>query len=209
MRFIAVGCAVTCTLLTCLMAFGQGQGVINEMPKCDPATTTIALLPVIDLSGEKDDQRRNQISGVTREATDQLRQRGFKLSDPTAVQQAITDLKLDFNDEEYHRRENFLKVGAAVKADYVLFSVITQSYAKERKTTFSNQVEGLGKTKTWLLKVEDGQPVLSAYVWEGKSSGTKDIGQKGNRSRMADACTNSMRDVINRVFKEYNRDKKK
>jgi hypothetical protein len=200
---------VGCILILSLAAFGQGQGVINEMPQTEPSATTIAVLPVIDLTGEKDDQKRDQINGVTREATDQLRQRGFQLSDSEAVKKAIAELKFDFNDEEFHRRDNILKVGEAVKADYVFFIVIVQSYAKDRRTAFANHVEGLGKTKSWLLSTSDGKPVLSAYVWEGKSSGVRDIGQKGNRSRMADGCTNSIRDVINLVFREYKRDKKK
>lgn len=201
---------VICSVFaTTLIAFAQqSQGIQNEMRKFDPPMTKVAILPVIDMTGEKEDQKRDQANAVFKEMNDQFSQRGFQIVDPTEVTKAIEEQKLDFNDEEFHRRDSILKVGEAVQADLVIFSVVTQAYAKEKVNLFNNEREGLAKTKTWFLDVKEAKPILSAYVWEGKSTGSLGVGQKGNRGRMGAACGNSIRDVLNKTLKDYKREKK-
>ena len=137
-------------------------------------------------------------------------ERGFRdYRRSAAVQKAIADRKLDFTDEEQQRRDNVLQIGKDVQADLAILVVVTQSYAKTRETTLSRHREGLSKTKTWMMDVNAGTPIFSAYVWEGKSSGVDGVGRKGNRSRMGAAAGNSIRDVLNETLGDFPRDKKK
>jgi hypothetical protein len=184
------------------------QGKAAELRQMDASATRVALLPVVDMTGEKEDQRRDQANAVKMEMTSQFTERGFQLVDEAAVAKAITDLKIDLSDEEDQRREPIFKIGKAVDADLVVFVVVTQAYAKTKQNLFSEQREGLAKTKTWLLDVKEEKPVLSGYVWEGKSTGNAGLFTKGNRGRMGAACANSIRDVLNDALKAYPRKKK-
>nr|CAA9241682.1 hypothetical protein AVDCRST_MAG63-1447 [uncultured Armatimonadetes bacterium] len=189
--------------------FAQTQGKVGELRSLVPAQTKVALLPVIDATGEKDDQRRDQANAVRMEMRDQFAERGFDVIDEEAVAKAIAEAKIDLSDEEYQRREPLYKVGKAVGADFVVFVVVTQAYSKIKKNLFGEQREGLAKTKTWLLDVKEEKPVLSGYVCEGKSTGSAGPFDKGNRSRMGAASGNSIRDVLNDVLKPYPRKKRK
>lgn len=193
------------TLGLTLPAGAQSKAALRPL---DPAATKIALLPVIDATGEKDDQRRDQANAVRLEMLSQFTERGFLVIDEAKVARAIADLKIDFSDEEEQRREPVYKVGRAVEADLVLFVVVTQAYAKIKTNLFGEQREGLAKTKTWFLDVKAEKPILSAYVWEGKSTGSAGPFAKGNRSQMGAASGNSIRDVLNDVLKAYPKKKK-
>jgi len=198
-------------LLLCLVCIAHAKPPdVKQLPvKPDGTPYRVALLPVTDITGEKDDQKRNQANAVYREMADQFRQRGFEIMEETVVQKAIADRKLDFTDEEQQRRDNVLQIGKDVKADIVVLVVVTQAYAKLRETTLARHREGLAKTKTWLMDVNMGTPILSAYVWEGKSSGIEGIGLKGNLSRMSAAAGNSIRDVLNETLGKFPRSKNK
>lgn len=174
-----------------------------------PATTRVAILPVIDKSGEKDDQRMHQANAVKMEAYDQFYQRGFQLVDEATVAKAVADSGINFDDEEEHRKDNMYKVARSLNADLVLFVVVSQAYSKVKRNAFSDQREGLAKTKVWLLDAKEQKPLLSAHNREGKSTGGMGIGQKGNRSQMGAACSNAMRDVANAVLVDFPRDKSK
>jgi hypothetical protein len=174
-----------------------------------PANTRVAILPVIDRSGEKDDQRRDQANAVKMEAYDQFFQRGFQLIDEVAVSKAVTDSGINFDDEEEHRKDSLYKIGKELNADLVMFVVVDQAYSKLKQNLFGNQREGLAKTRTWLVDVKDQKPLLSAFIREGKSTGNAGLGSKGNRSHMGAACSNATRDTLNAVLTSFERDKEK
>ncbi len=182
---------------------------VTALQKYTPANTRIAILPVIDKSGEKDDQRKDQANAVKMEAYDQFYQRGFQVIDEGTVAKAVTDSGIDFNDAEEHRKDNLYKLGKALNADLVLFVVVDQAYSKLKHNLFGDQREGLAKTKTWLVNVKDQKSLLSAFIREGKSTGSTGIGDKGNRSRMGSACSNAIRDTLNAALAPFNRDKDK
>lgn len=177
--------------------------------KYTPAKTRIAILPVIDKSGEKDDQRRDQANAVKMEAYDQFFQRGFDVIDEGTVAKAVTASGVNFDDEEEHRKDNLYKMGKALNADLVMFVVVDQAYSKIKHNLFGDQREGLAKTKTWIVDVKDQKPLLSAFIREGKSTGNAGLGSKGNRSHMGAACSNATRDTLNAVLTSFNRDKDK
>ncbi len=200
--------AAVIVLTVCASAPLRAQGKVSELRQLDPGAARVAILPVVDMTGEKEDQRRDQANAARAEMISQFTERGFQVIDEAAVAKAIQDLGINFSDEEDQRREPVYKVGKAVGADLVIFVVITQAYAKTKQNLFNEQREGLAKTKTWLLDVKEEKPVLSAYVWEGKSTGSSGLFSKGNRSRMGAACGNSVRDVLNDALKAYPRTKK-
>ncbi|MES2460077.1 MAG: hypothetical protein V4671_05795 [Armatimonadota bacterium] len=185
------------------------SAALSAMQKYTPATTRVAILPVIDKSGEKDDQRRDQANAVKMEAYDQFFQRGFQIIDEATVAKAITDSGINFDDQEEHRKDNLYKVGKALNADLVMFVVVDQAYSKLKRNLFNEQREGLAKTRTWLVDVKDQKPLLSAFIREGKSTGNAGLGSKGNRSHMGAACSNATRDTLNAVLDPFKRDKEK
>lgn len=199
--------ALMALFLVCIAAHAKPPDVKRVSPKADGTPYKVAILPVIDVTGEKDDQRKDQSNAVLREATDQFRQRGFVVVEGALVEKAIADLKLDFTDEETQRRENIYAVGKAVDADLVILSVVTNVYSKQRDAALTRKLEGLGKTKSWFLEVRTETPIFSAYVWEGKSEGDLAVGRKGIRGRMSAAAGNSIRDVLNETLANFPRNK--
>lgn len=186
----------------------RAQGKPPELGQRNPAATRVALLPVIDTTGEKEDQRRDQANAVRMELISQFTERGFSVVDEAQVAKAIADRKIDLSDEENQRRGPIYEIGKAAGADLVVFVLVTQAYAKIKKNLFTEEREGLAKTKTWLLDVKAEKPILSGYVWEGKSTGGSGPFTKSNRGRMGAAAGNSIRDVLNDVLKAYPRKKK-
>ncbi len=185
------------------------SSAVATLKKYTPGSTRVAILPVIDKSGEKDDQRKDQANAVKLEAYDQFYQRGFQVVDEATVAKSLSDSGINFDDEEEWRKENMYKVGKAANADLVLFVVVNQAYSKVKQNAFNQQREGLAKTKVWLLDAKESKPILSAHNREGKSTGSMGIGQKGNRSQMGAACANAIRDVANAVLADFPRDKNK
>jgi RNase H-fold protein (predicted Holliday junction resolvase) len=213
---VLIGLLLTTTVITGVPQFARAQNdqvavstALAGMKNYTPATTKVVILPVIDKSGEKDDQRRDQANAVKMEAYDQFFQRGFQVIDEATVTKAVTGSGINFDDQEEHRKDNLYKLGKALNADLVLFVVVDQAYSKIKKNVFNEQREGLAKTRTWLIDAKDQKPLLSAFIREGKSTGNSGIGSKGNRSHMGAACSNAIRDTLNSVLTPFDRDKKK
>lgn len=172
--------------------------------KYAPDSTTVAILPVMNLSGEKDDaQRLKQAESGNEELSKRFIERGFKIADPAVVRKAVNDLKIDLNDEEQHKRASFYAVGRAVKADLAVFVVITDVNQRLNTNVFAYSREGKAKLKVWLVDVKRETPILSAYPKEGKSSGGPLAGIDRGSIRIVRAVGNGLRDALKDFFKPY------
>jgi hypothetical protein len=132
----------------------------------------IALLPVVNLSGEKDSrQRRDQGKRGDEELRKLFTERGFLVLGDDVVQKALADENIDLNDEESHNRATLYRLGKATGADLVAFVVITDVEQQRVKTplTDSQELVAKVKTKTWLLDVPGERHILSAARQESQA----------------------------------------
>lgn len=124
---------------------------------------TVAILPVINRSPEKDDHFRQE---MIKSAGDFLPKgfvaNGFQPLTQEAVSSAIMKAHADLTDEESYRRETFLKIGEAAGADFVYFATI------EENGYFSANT-GRVTLKVWFLGVKDRSRILSARSVAGES----------------------------------------
>lgn len=72
---------------------------------------------------------------------------GFQAAQSEAVVTTLKETGIDLEDEELHRRETFLKIGEAMKADYVHLSTI-------ESTGFFSAHTGKLVIRVWFLDVK-------------------------------------------------------
>lgn len=193
--------------LCCLFA----PPVQAQETKYDPATTTVALLPVIDKTGEKLAERRKlQADTGTKNLIELFARRGFQLAKPEAVTKAISDLKINLDDEEDYRRATFYQVGKAVKADLVVFVVIQETREDTKTSLFKgSEKQGRATVKMWFLDVKRETPILSAVVKEGKAAGSAFLGGAlQGTQRRANAVGNAIKEQMEAFLKPYPETKK-
>lgn len=176
----------------------------------DPATTTVAILPVVDRTGEKviERRKRQEWTGYYNIA-ELFHERNFKLASPLAVKKAITDQNLDLQDEEAYRRDNFYKIADAVHADLVVFVAVMESREDRKRTgIFGNdknaEIQGRATVKTWLLDAKQRKAIISAVQNEGKAAGVK-VGFDTNAGtrRRANAVGNAIKEQLEDFFAPY------
>lgn len=169
-----------------------------------PQTTVVAILPVINLSGEKDSRQKiKQTENAERELYQRFLERGFVPADTEAVKRAIASLKIDLSDEEQYKRSTLYAIGKELKANLVIFVVITDVSQRTSSNLFSTTKEGKAKLKAWLLDVDREDPIFSAKVHEGKSTGGHFGELEKGSERIVLACANGIRDLLKDFFKAY------
>jgi hypothetical protein len=169
-----------------------------------PATTRVLLLPIINLSGEKDrKQRADQTAAGQKELDKQFRGRGFQIVEDGDVEKTLADLKIDLTDEENHNRANLYKIGEAVKADIVAFAVITNVDQKRVQRPFGDddhQLESRANIKIWLLDARQQQPILSGVRQEAQAKNilfaSFDSGARLIRKAVEGAVRDSLKDPL-------------
>lgn len=97
-------------------------------PHFEPADTTVALIPVLNLSGEKwEDLKLKQVAKGDEFLRETFSARGFKVVDPALLTGKIEDLKIDLTDEEEQKRATLYRIGRAVGADLIVCALITDT----------------------------------------------------------------------------------
>src|SRR5690242_13363106 len=136
-----------------------------DAPRYVPAQTRVLLLPVINLSGEKDRKQRNdQTATGQKELEKQFRSRGFQIIGSADTKKTLAELKIDLTDEENHNRSTLYRIGEALSADIVAFVVITNVDQKRVQRPFGDddhQLESRANIKVWVLDSKRQQPLLS------------------------------------------------
>ncbi len=127
-----------------------------------PSSTRVAILPVVNESGEKREKTAlEQCQYVTDALQRQFRDRGFQIVEPQVVAAAMTKLEADMSDEEQRKRARMIEIGREAGADLVVFVVIMDK---------GKDIQGMvASIKVWLLDAKTNQPYLSAKVFEGLS----------------------------------------
>ena len=194
------------SVIVLLTMLGVRGALAQEVPDhYDPATTTIAILPVTNDSGEKTPAfKADQIKAATESARKQFEERGFQLVSDAAASDAAAAEKIDLNDEEQRNRATVAKLGAAVKADLAVLVVITKVQRKMQIKFFSQRDEGWAKVSVWLVDVKTQKALLNAVAHESMAG--RDVYVRG-QSKFSDlisgACASAVRDVLAPVLKPY------
>lgn len=177
-----------------------------DPPAYDPAATSVAILPVTDATGEKlAERRKRQADTGYRNLVELFAERGFRIVSPDEVKRAIDEAKLNLEDEEDYRRENFYKVAKAVNADIVAFVLIQDTRMDVKTSLFKgNENQGRAKVKMWVLDAKQEKPILSAFVKEGKAAGaSKLFNTNEGTDRRANAVGNAVKDALSDFLKPY------
>ncbi|GAB4460561.1 MAG: hypothetical protein OHK0029_24780 [Armatimonadaceae bacterium] len=169
------------------------------------ARARVALLPVINFSGEKDDkQRRDQIAKAEEELAKQFRNRGFTLIDRAAIEQSLTDADIDLTDEEYHNRATLYRIGKAVNAEVIAFVVILDVDQRRVETPLDiDEMVGKAKTKMWVLDVANEKPIVNAVRQESQSRSnivpSLDSGARLIRKAVEGAVRDTLKPYLNQL----------
>lgn len=170
-----------------------------------PKTTKVALVPVLNSSGESWAEAK---SAQAKRGDEELRalfeERDFQLVPDAEVASAISTLKIDLSDEEQQKRDTLYRLGDRVGADIVVFVVITAVDQRKVAKFLVTSTEGKAKMKGWVVDAKKKAAILSAKVFEGdsKSGGLLEIGEKGS-SRKQLAVANGLRKGLDEFLKSY------
>jgi hypothetical protein len=172
----------------------------------EPREMRVALLPVVNLSGEKDArQRRDQSKKGEEELRRLFAERGFSVLSDDAVQKALADDNIDLADEEFHNRATLYRIGKALGADLIAFVVITDVDQARVKTPLTDNQELVAKvkTKTWLLDVPNERPILSAQRQESQSRNPWFAEFDSGARRIRNTVAGCVRDTLKGFFRDF------
>ena len=148
-----------------------------------PSTTTVALLPVINIAKSKHPDKDAQMqANQAKEGNQALRQafegRGFKIVDSNLITSAMQTNRVNPADQASWTSDNLAAVGASVHADLVVLMVITDTYQGFRRgfLVLGAQREGKATTKLWLVDVRSRTPVIDCRTAAGKVQETALMG---------------------------------
>ena len=143
----------------------------DTAPTYSPASTTVAILPVENLSKGKDgSMKAKQSDRGLQDISAAFTQRGFRLADPRVVGKALQDSRLDLRSDASRTPANLAGLGASSGADLVVLMVITDTNQGYRHSFFfTAQREGEAKTKLWLVDTRTQSAVLDGIAKSGKS----------------------------------------
>ncbi|MDX1932893.1 MAG: hypothetical protein SFU56_09840 [Capsulimonadales bacterium] len=166
------------------------------------AGSKVVLLPVINISGEKDDkQKADQVKRAEEELAKQFRERGFMLIPRETVDKALTDERIDLTDEEYHNRSSILKVGRATGADLAVFVLITDvDQRRVRAPLTGEEMVGKARTKIWVLSVADEKPLLNAVRHESQARSNLLPGFDSGARLIRNSVAGAVRDTLRPFF---------
>ncbi len=170
-----------------------------------PHETKIALIPVVNLSGETNTSgKEKQKARGDEELHALFTERDFAVLPDDQVKAAMDELHIDLTDEEQQKRETLYKIGKKTGADLVVFAAITDVDQRRVAKVFVSSTEGYAKMKLWIVDAKQEAPIISGKSIQGssKSGGWIEVGEKGS-SRKLLAVANGLRDNTKDFFKPY------
>lgn len=176
-----------------------------QTPVRKSSAPSIAIVGVLNSSGEKwEDLKQKQVKAVMDYLHMEFQKRGFNITPGHTVTQCLTDMKLDMNDEENHRRPVLYEIGRKLDVDFVLFGVIASTRQHERNRFLYTDIEGETQAKIWLLDVRHELPVVSAKTFTGRSGGYRGapLLTKGS-DRQVQSAINAFRDALSDFIKSF------
>jgi hypothetical protein len=188
-----------------MLAGVAAETIAADKKAYTPETTKVALLPVLNRSGEKwQELKDKQVTRAQQELTWEFQERGFAVIPTEAVTGAVKELGINLDDEEEYKRETLYKVGKKVGADLVAFVIITDTSQKVVSRVFVVQKHGIAKIKAWLVDAKAESPIFSAKVLEARSqTGVLAPGLQKGSDRQIQAAIDAVRDAFKEFMDSY------
>lgn len=164
----------------------------------------VAFVPVFNQSGEKWVELQNrQVEAGNKWLVEEFTKRGFTVVPADEVTKAISELKIDFGDEEQRTRENLYRIGQKTGATLVAFPVIVAS--KQGKTGgFLPKEQGEVTMKLWFVDAVKKEPIINAVTVKGKASGSSFLtGFEKGSDLQVKAVGNTCKDHFKKFFGDY------
>ncbi|MBC8142165.1 MAG: hypothetical protein H7Y38_12075 [Armatimonadetes bacterium] len=184
----------------------EGLAVADKTDSYIPAQTRVAVLPAVDRTGERAENRRQaQAKAVYENMIEQFTKSGFVVVPQAEVNAAISEAGMDLNDEEAYRRDNFIAVAGAVNADLVIFAAVTDASQGTKSGVFNaGEKEGKARVKFWLLDAKKKKAIYSAVIKEGKAGGaSKLFATNEGSNRQINAAGNAVKELLEPFLKPY------
>ena len=164
----------------------------------------IAFVPLVNDSGEKWVELQNrQVESGNAWLVQEFTKRGFEVVPAEIVASAITELKINFSDDEQRTRDNLFKVGQKVGATLVSFSVIVASKQGKTGGLFPKS-QGEVTIKLWLMDAIKKEPIINAVTMKGKASGSSFLtGIEKGSDLQVKAVGNTFKDHFKKFFAGY------
>ena len=175
----------------------------SSIPTYVPAETTVAILPVVSATGGAEQaQNERETTQAFRELVKEFTKHGFKLIPDKEIASVIQETKTDMTDEEQQKRGTLYKIARLLKADIIVFAMVTDTKQVEVEKFFSNTKEGQAKVKFWMLDVKKEVAIKSAKETLGKSHG-RYYAERTGRALIARACGDAVENAFKLFFKPY------
>ena len=172
-----------------------------------PASTRVAILPAVDRTGERAENRREgQARAAYENMLDQFKTHGFQVVPQDEVNAAVAKSGIDLNDDEEYRRDNFYGIADAVGADLVIFAVVTDATQDVKKAGIFSSAEKQGRShvKFWLLDAKKKRAIYSAVVKEGKAAGkSKLFATNEGSNRQINSVGNAVKELLDPFMRPY------
>jgi len=161
------------------------------------AAPSVALLPVVNVAGENWEQLKARQSNVCNSyLRDQFTSRGFKISPADAVLKEMKTEGIDFSDDEQQRRAILFQLGHALRVDFIVLAVITDTRASTNSHVIYTDSVGHASAKIWVLDVAHEKAVISGKRIDSESGGSRLTYDNRGSDRQVQAAVNALRDGL-------------
>ena len=175
----------------------------SSIPTYVPAETIVAILPVVSATGGAEQaQNERETTQAYRELVKEFTKHGFKLTPEKEIATVIQDTKTDMTDEEQQKRGTLYKIARLLKADIIVFAMVTDTKQVEVEKFFATTKEGQARVKIWCLDVKKEIAIKSAKESLGKSHG-RYFAERTGRALIARACGDAVENAFKLFFKPY------
>lgn len=158
---------------------------------------TVAVVPVINIAGENWELLKARQSNVCNAYLhDQFTTRGFHISPADAMLSEMKREGIDFSDDEQQRRAILFQLGHALKVDYIVLAVITDTRASTNSHIIYSDSVGHASAKLWVLDVAHDKVILSGRKIDSESGGSRLTYDNRGSDRQVQAAVNTLRDGL-------------
>ena len=165
-----------------------------------PSQTRIVVLPILNETPEKwQELKDKQIQKGAEWFKEEFGGRGFQLVPSNEVLAKLSELALNFDEEQQRNTANLCKVGRALDAQLVFLGVITASGQRLIQGLLTQSKGGKVTMKLWLVDSDRGEALFEAKEQKGRASGQVFIGTERGSTQQIKAVGNTLRDA----FKEF------
>lgn len=164
----------------------------------------VAIVPVVNVSGQQwEALKARQDNGCNDYLRNQFEGHGFDLVPPENILTEMRSQGVDFKDDESSRRDNLRAIGRAVKADYVILAMITDSNASKESHLIFNDEVGHATARVWIVDVAHGNVLMSGDRITSESGGTRLTYNSRGSDREVQAAINAMRDGFGEFLAKF------